>query len=222
MKFTFTEASGIMPTTPIACAAAGDTTAYNAIGCTATLGTDPYVIVTGLNSNKFQYQVEITSIVNAPSTALVTDILCEFCADSTCSSVVEEGDKSQITFTADVLRADDVSIRSTNHLNGETGSTLEFGLLLGNKLVKDGTIIIDMPKQNYWFTFLGSPNRECLVEDCDGAVAQITVAWAESDVATVENNIPFDTGASCIGTMSTLTPGACLIVEAIDSLNDRL
>lgn len=79
-----------------------------------------------------------------------------------------------------------------------------------------------MPKQNYWFTFLGAPNRECLVEDCDGAKAQITVAWAESDVATVENNIPFDTGASCIGTMSTLTPGACLIVEAIDSLNDRL
>ena len=83
-----------MPTTPIDCTAAGDTTAYNAIGCTADFTADPYVIVTGLNSNKFQYQVEITSIVNAPSTALVTDIFCEFCSDSLCSSIVEPGDKS--------------------------------------------------------------------------------------------------------------------------------
>ena len=53
-----------------------------------------------------------------------------------------------------VLRAADVSVRSRNHLdgpwvntlNGESGSTLEIGILLGNKLVKDGTVTIDMPK----------------------------------------------------------------------------
>ena len=67
------------------------------------------------------------------------------------------------------MRSADVSIRSTNHLNGETGSTLEFGILLGNKLVTNGAIVIDLPKQNYWFTFLGAPNRECLVENCDGS-----------------------------------------------------
>ena len=107
-------------------------------------------------------------------------------------------------------------------MNGETGSTLEFGILLGNKLLKDGTITIDMPKQNYWFSSLGAPNRECLLEDCDGSKAQITVAWAESDVALFETNIPFDTGSSCIGTMSASSPGACLIIEAIDLLHDRL
>jgi hypothetical protein len=48
------------------------------------------------------------------------------------------------------------------------------------------------------------------------------VAWAESDVATVENNIPFDTGAPCTGTMSTISPGACYLVENINPLYDRL
>ena len=75
--------------------AAGDSSAFSGIGCTAnTAAPNPYVIVTGLVSNKFQYMVEITSIVNAPSTALVTDIFCEFCADASCNNIVEPGDLS--------------------------------------------------------------------------------------------------------------------------------
>ena len=152
MKFTFTGVSAIIPTTPISCAvgAAGDSSVFSGISCTANpTATNPYVIVKGLVSNKNTYMVEITSIVNAPSTALIYDVKCDFCTDDACNSIV--GSESAnvlppINFVSDVFRAADVSVRSTNHLNGETGSTLEFGILLGNKLVKDGTVIIDMPK----------------------------------------------------------------------------
>jgi hypothetical protein len=146
MKFTFTEASGLRPTVPVACAPGGDPTVYNSLACSATFATDPYVIVTGLRSGQFSYQVEITSIVNPPSSAFVSDILCEFCSDDACSSIEEPGAYTRATYTPDVLFESDVTIASTGTLNGEEDSTLEVGILLANALVAGGTITMDMPK----------------------------------------------------------------------------
>ena len=41
-------------------------------------------------------------------------------------------------------------------------------------------------------------------------------------MASTEYPIPLDTTASCFGVISTVTPGACYITEAVDSLHDRL
>ena len=163
MRLTFTAASMIYPTIPVSCQAAGDTSVYTAISCDSFLTTDPYVIVTGLKPGMFQYQVEITSIINAPAQKLVNDILCEFCNDNNCNSISEVGDYTQITYKADNFTEADISIRSTKFLNGETEATLEYGILLSNKIVPDGSITLDIPKQNYWFFFQGAPNRECMV-----------------------------------------------------------
>ena len=48
------------------------------------------------------------------------------------------------------------------------------------------------------------------------------MAFADSDVALIEYPIPLNPTASCTGVMSTISPGACFIVEAIDPLHDRL
>ena len=60
------------------------------------------------------------------------------------------------------------------------------------------------------------------MEDCLGSNLKVTVFWAESDVALTENPIPLNSSASCFGEMSSVTPGACYITEAVDSLHDRL
>lgn len=69
---------------------------------------------------------------------------------------------------------------------------------------------------------MGAPNRECLVMDCAADELYVTVAWAESDVAVQETDIPFDASASCAGAAAGQSPGVCLLVEAIDSMYDRL
>jgi hypothetical protein len=176
MKFLFTEDSGLYPTTPISCAASGDTTVYSAIGCSATFNTDPYVIVTGLNTNEFSYAVEISSIVNAPHSGFVNDIWCEFCTDNACSSTLETGTKARITFEEDVMDSSNVDVSFSDTTNGYIGSTMSVGMLISHNIVVSGSISLDLPKQNYYNWYLGAPNRECLIYECEPYNVEVTVS----------------------------------------------
>jgi hypothetical protein len=57
--------------------------------------------------------------------------------------------------------------------------------------------------------------------ECDGTLLEVRAAVAESPMATIEEDIPLDTTAGCIGDAAS-TAGACYIVERLDFMHDRL
>ena len=140
------------------------------------MDTDPYIIVTGLVTDQWSYAVEISSVVNAPHSGTVSDVLCEFYTDNACTDLMETGDTTRITFVEDVMDEANVAISFDDTMNGAIETTMTVGMLLTYNIVAYGSITLDLPGQNYWNTELGAPNKECLVYDCEPVNTAVTVS----------------------------------------------
>ena len=154
MKFTYSVESRIIPASSIACTASGDTSVFTtgvpacatAPGVDAGTG-DAYIIATGLKSNEFSYSIEIQNVNNAPVSGMYSqDLKCEFCKDDLCTQLYETGTNARITYVEAALPANDVEILSDDRMNGAEQATLTIGMLLGNLIVPEGTITLNLPK----------------------------------------------------------------------------
>jgi hypothetical protein len=56
--------------------------------------------------------------------------------------------------------------------------------------VPRGTFSLKMPKQNYWYWYLGAATRDCLIQDCDGNAIQVKAKYANSSSSAQEVEIP--------------------------------
>jgi len=58
-------------------------------------------------------------------------------------------------------------------------------MIISNKIVTNGFLSFDLPKQNYHFISLGAPNRECMImPNCNGAGIVATVVQKSSSTDT--------------------------------------
>lgn len=174
------------------------TSAYNTGGPTCTSGIDTtsgdqdsYIQIDNLKSRWFQYEVFISGIVNPPSAIFTRDIIVATCATADCDpdDYIEESDRNSLQWSSATLDVENIEIRSDNMLNGGEEVTLNYTVIISNKITPQGIVYLVLPKQNYWFIEEGAARKDCLLYDCEDRDLVLNVYTATSSSATFDTEI---------------------------------
>ena len=74
-------------------------------------------------------------------------------------------------------------------MNGAEEVTLNYTIIIQNKITPKGIVYLTLPKQNYWFIDDGAPRVDCLLYECEDRDLELTVLTATSSSAAFETEV---------------------------------
>ena len=75
-------------------------------------------------------------------------------------------------------------------LNGAEEVTLNYTVIIQNKITPKGIVYLVLPKQNYWFIDEGAPRKDCLLYDCEERDLVLTILTATSSSSSFSTEVP--------------------------------
>jgi len=108
-----------------------------------------FVILENAVEYSVEHRLTLFPVINPPVAAFVEEpIMCQSCREVYCGYIFETDYTNSLQFVANELIASAVTITSSSPITGATDVTLSIVIELANKVIKEGSVYLEIPKRN--------------------------------------------------------------------------